>query len=117
MGIGNVEIGIPVNLTSSGVVAGGTAMARTYPGGGNDPGSQAETTSIEGVMLGFFLNSHSSGTLALATNNGGSAGTAIGGTITFVAGANGWFALPIASPGGIFATIGGTANITFVVVK
>lgn len=117
MGIGNVEIGVPVNLTSSGVVAGGTAMARGYQGGSNDPGNTAESTSIEGVMLGFFLNSHSSGTLALATNNAGSAGTAITGTITFIASANGWFAFPISSQGGIYATIGGTANITFVVVK
>lgn len=117
MAMGTVEVGAPVRLTSSGVVAGGTAMARGFQGGPNDAGNTAETTVLQGCILGFFLNSHASGTLALATNNAGAAGTAITGTITFIAAANGWFFLPIVSAAGIFATIGGTADITFVVVE
>jgi hypothetical protein len=114
MASGNVQVGVPVRLTASGVVAGGTAMARTYAG---LQGTQVEQTSIEGMIVGFFLNNHTGGTLALSTNNGGVAGTPITGTITFTASTYGWFALPIASVNGIFATIGGAADITFVVVK
>jgi hypothetical protein len=114
MAIGTAEVGAPVRLTSSGVVAGGTAMARTFPGGGNDPGSVAETTALQGCILGFYVNNTSAGTLVLSTNNAGAAGTAFTGTITP---AIGWNFLPVVSAGGIFATIGGTLDVTFVVVE
>lgn len=114
MAIGTVEVGAPVRLTSSGVVAGGTAMARTFPGGANDQGSVAETTALPGCILGFYVNSTSSGTLVLSSNNAGAAGTAFTGTITP---AIGWNFFPVVTPNGIFATIGATLDVTFIVVQ
>jgi hypothetical protein len=114
MAIGNCEVGAPVNLTASGQVAGGTAMARGYQGGSNDPGNTPETTALQGCILGFFVNSTSSGTIALSAGTA-SGGAAITGTITPVA--LGWYALPIVSPTGIYCTIGATINVTFVVVE
>lgn len=117
MSIGTVEVGAPVRLTSSGVVAGGTAMARGFQGGPNDAGNTAETTVLQGVILGWFVNNNTSGTLALSTNNGGVAGTAITGTITYTTGGNGWYFFPCTSAAGIFATIGGALDVTFIVVE
>lgn len=114
MAMGTVEVGAPVRLTSSGVVAGGTAMARGFQGGPNDAGNTAETTVLQGAILGFYVNSTSSGTLVLSSNNAGAAGTAFTGTITP---AIGWNFLPVVSAGGIFATIGATLDVTFVVVE
>lgn len=111
-----MAVGAPVRLTSSGVVGGGTPMARTYPGGPNNAPSVAETTALPSAILGFFVNSHTSGTLALSSNNAGAAGTAIGGTITFAAGP-GSYSYPCLTPNGLFATIGGTADITFFVIE
>lgn len=117
IGAAAMPVGAPVRLTASGVVAGGTAMARTYAGGaGSTAGStQAETTTLAGTILGFFCNSTSSGTIALSTNNAGAAGTAITGTITPAAGT--WYNLPILSAAGIFATIANTLDVTFIVVE
>jgi hypothetical protein len=88
-------------------------MARTYPGGGS---TQAENTSIEGTILGFFVASASNTpTIALATNNAGAAGTTILNTLTPSAAT--YYPFPCTSPGGIFCTIGGTVDVTFLVVK
>lgn len=114
MAIGTVEVGAPVRLTSTGLVCGGTAMARGFQGGPNDAGNTAETTALQGAILGFYVNSTSSGTLVLSSNNAGAAGTAFTGTITP---AIGWNFLPVVSPNGIFATIGATLDVTFVVVE
>jgi hypothetical protein len=114
MAIGTVEVGAPVLLTASGVVAGGTAMARTFVGGPNDAGSQAETTALPGCILGFYVNSTTAGTIVLSSNNAGAAGTAFTGTITP---AIGWNFFPVLNSGGIFATIGGTLSVTFIVVE
>lgn len=110
MAIGNIQLGAPVNLTASGVVCGGTAMARTYAGGG---ASQSEQTALRGGILGFFCNSTSSGTIALSQGTA-SGGTAITGTITPTAGT--WYPFPVESPSGIYATIANTLNVTFAVV-
>lgn len=113
MAIGTIEVGVPINLTGSGIVAGGTAMARTFPGGPNDQGSVAETTPLAGTMLGFYVNSTTSGTIVL--RNGQTSGaTAIGGTITP---AIGWNFYPVTCPLGIYATIGGTLDVTFIVAQ
>ena len=117
MAIGTVAVGAPKNLTATGVVCGGTAMARTMQGtvGNTAQSTQAETTALQGAILGFYVNNTSSGTLVLSTNNGGAAGTALSGTITP---AIGWHSSPIVSAGGIFATIGGASlDVTFVVVE
>lgn len=59
-----------------------------------------------GKLVGFYVNSTSSGTIALAS------GGAIGGTITP---AVGWHFYPIGFASDLTATIGGTLNVTFIV--
>ena len=113
MAIQSTTIGYPQLLSASGMVSGGTDMARTYPGGSNNPPSVTETTVNTGAILGFFCNSTSGGTLVLsnATAAGG-AGTAFTGTITPVAGT--WYPMAVASPNGIYATIAVAAlSVTF----
>lgn len=61
-----------------------------------------------GLLMGFYVNSTSSGTLVL--REGGSGGTAISGTITPSIGYN---AFPCSVNGGLHATVGGTINVTF----
>lgn len=114
MAIGTVEVGYPVNLTASGLVAGGTAMARGFQGGPNDAGNVPEATALQGAILGFYVNSTTAGTVVLSSNNAGAAGTAFTGTITP---AIGWNFFPVVHPAGIFATIGGTLNVTFIVAE
>lgn len=64
------------------------------------------------ILLGFYINSTNAGTLVL--KRGGSAGTALGGTITP---AIGWHRYPAECPNGLHATIGGTAlDVTLFVV-
>jgi hypothetical protein len=113
MSIARVPTGTPLNITASGQIAGGTAMARTYPGS-YAQATQAETTALQGTILGFFVNSTSSGTIALSAGSA-SGGTALTGTITPAAG--NWYPLPICSPTGIYCTVGATINVTFSVVE
>jgi hypothetical protein len=110
MSIGTIPTGAPLNFTASGVVAGGTAMARTYPGGSNNAPSVSETTALAGTILGFFVNTTSSGTRTFTAGTA-SGGAAITGTITPAAGQ--WYPLWISSPTGIYCTVGGTINVTF----
>lgn len=66
-------------------------------------------TANPGVLLGFYVNSTSTGTLTL--KDGGSAGTAMGGTITP---AVGWHRFPAGfGNGGLYATIANTLDVTF----
>lgn len=65
------------------------------------------------ILLGFYVNSTNAGTLVL--KRGGSSGTALGGTITP---AIGFHHFPARCPGGLHATIGGTAlDVTFFVIE
>lgn len=85
-----LEVGIPVNRTTTGDVSG---------------------VGRHCSLLGFYVNSTTSGTLVLRT--GGSGGTPLG-TITP---AVGWHEYPLSCPDGLHATIGGTAlDVTFFVV-
>lgn len=77
--------GVPTNLTASGAVSLG-------------PGS----------LLGFYVNSTSSGTIVL--KDGGTGGTAVSGTITP---AVGWNEFPCDFTTSCYATIGATINVTF----
>jgi hypothetical protein len=61
----------------------------------------------QGKISGFYVNSTTVGTIALADSNG-----AIGGTITP---AVGWHFYPIGFQGTLSAVIGGTLNVTFIV--
>jgi len=84
-----IEAGDPVNITATGDVV---ATRDTY-------------------LLGFYVNSTTTGTLVL--RKGGSGGTAISGTITP---AIGFHRFPAFCPGGLHATIANTLNVTLFVV-
>ena len=60
-----------------------------------------------GVMLGFYVNSTSSGTVVF--REGSPTGTAMGGTITP---AIGWHAFPAAYTSGLYATVAPTLDLT-----
>lgn len=83
------EAGTAVNLTATGNVV----------------------TTTDCQLLGFYVNSTTSGTLVL--RRGGSGGTAISGTITP---AIGFHRFPANCPGGLHATIANTLNVTFFVI-
>lgn len=78
--------GAPTNLTSSGIVS-----------------------SAGGQLLGFYVNSTTSGTVVLRTGTT-SAATAVTGTITPSAG---WNPCPLDFPNGCYASLGATINVTF----
>ena len=81
------ESGTPINLTASGTLC-----------------------VTDCTILGFYVNSTSSGTLVFRTGAAGaSSGTAISGTITP---AVGFHRFPAACPGGAYVTIGSTINVT-----
>ena len=80
------EAGNPVNLTGT-----------------------AAVTTASCVLLGFYVNSTTSGTLVLRV--GGSGGTALG-TITP---AVGFHRYPLSCPGGLHATIANTLDVTFLI--
>lgn len=85
------ETGAPINLTATGVIS-------EAPGG----------------LLGFFVNSTSSGTIVLSTGGAfqaTSGGTAITGTITPTAGL--FYRFPAQINTRLYATIGSTIDVTF----
>lgn len=67
-----------------------------------------DVTTVNTGLLGFYVNSTGGGTLVL--KEGGSGGTALGGTITPAAG---FHAYPATANGGLHATISGTIDVTF----
>lgn len=69
----------------------------------------------QGVVYGFVVNSHTNGTLKLWDNTAGST-TVLLNTITFAAGSGIVVALPVGIQFGVglYATIGGTADITII---
>ena len=79
-----VEYGGAVNLTSSGAVS-----------------------AVPGILLGFYVNSTTSGTVIV--KDGGTSGTALSGTITP---AVGFHRFPAQIGTSCYFTIGGTLNVT-----
>lgn len=77
--------------------------------------ASAAVKSGTGVVYGFVVNSHTSGTLKLWDNTAAS-GTAILNTITFAADSGIVVSLPVGIRFvvGLYATIGGTADITII---
>lgn len=92
------EAGFCVNLTATNNVYTNTA---TTPLTGNS----------DCLLLGFYVNSTTGGTLVL--KRGGPSGTALGGTITP---AIGFHRFPAICPGGLHATIANTLDVTFFIV-
>ena len=80
-----IESGSPVNLSASGVVS-----------------------LVPGTLLGFYVNSTSSGTIVI--RDGGASGTAISGTITPVIGFHEFRAFCRSA---CYATIANTLDVTF----
>lgn len=78
--------GQPVNLTSTNAIS-----------------------TVPGNLVGFYVNSTSSGTIVL--RDGGASGTAITGTITP---AIGWHFLPASFSTSAHVTIANTLNVTFI---
>ena len=66
------------------------------------------TTCPFGVLIGFYVNSTTGGTLVL--RDGGSSGTVMGGTITP---AIGFHRFPAKFVNGLHATIANTLDVTF----
>ena len=81
--------GQPVNLTASGAIS-----------------------AVPGKLVGFYVNSTTGGTIVL--RDGGSAGTAISGTITPAAGT--WHFFPAMFSTSAYATIANTLNVTFIFI-
>lgn len=77
-------------------------------GTGNNMTATGDVTTGNTSLIGFYVNSTSSGTLVL--KKGGSGGTALSGTITP---AIGFHRFPCGAPGGLHATIANTLNVTF----
>lgn len=74
--------------------------------------ASAAIKSAPGTLFGIVVNSHTNGTLKLWDNTAGS-GTVLLNTITFAAGPNFVsFPVGISFNTGLYATIGGTADIT-----
>lgn len=82
--------GLPANITASGLIKTG-----------------------QGVILGVIINSHTAGTLKLWDNTAGS-GTVLFETITFGAAERDIDFFGAKFTTGLYATIGGTANLTIV---
>lgn len=83
-----MQCGQPVNLTSSGAIS-----------------------AVPGRIIGFYVASTTGGTIVL--KDGGTAGTAISGTITP---AVGWHFFPAAISTSAYATIANTLNVTFMFI-
>lgn len=90
MAIGNLPVGAYSNKTASGNVK-----------------------SSQGALLGFYVNSTSSGTIVLYDDAATGTTTAISGTITP---AIGWQNFPVAFTNGLNIVIANTLNVTLVYV-
>lgn len=83
-----VESGTPINKTST-----------------------ATVSVASGTLLGFYVNSTTSGTIVFRVGaNGAASGTVICGTITP---AIGWHGYPVYCPSGLHVTISNTLDVTF----
>lgn len=86
----NLQSGSPKNLTAS-----------------------ANVKSKAGTLLGFYVNSTTSGTLTLYDDSGTGTTLPISGTITP---AIGWHFYPVGFANGLYAAIGATLNVTLVYI-
>lgn len=92
MPIGNAQVGIPVNKTAT-----------------------ANISALDGAMLGFYVNSTTTGTVQFYDSATTTTTIPITGVITP---AIGWNPLPITFANGLYAVIAGSAlNITAVLVR
>lgn len=85
-----IECGTPYNVTATGNIG---------------------ATSRGATLIGFYVNNTSAGTIIL--KDGGSSGTAKSGTITPVIG---FHRFPAVFPNGLGVTIGGTLDVTLILL-
>jgi len=71
--------------------------------------ASANIKASQGLLLGFYVNSTSSGTIALYDDAGTGTTTALSGTITP---AIGFHRFPASFANGLYAVIGSTLNVT-----
>ena len=71
-----------------------------------------DVTTADCVLLGFYVNSTTAGTVVL--RKGGSGGTVLDGTITP---AIGFHRFPATAKGGLHVTVANTIDVTFFVVE
>lgn len=71
------------------------------------------TTAEKGVLIGFYVNSTTAGTLVL--RDGGASGTVMNGALTPAAGT--FHRFPSRFTNGLHVTVGGTIDVTFFVVE
>lgn len=89
MAIGNIQSGSYKNMTAT-----------------------ANVKASDGVMLGFFVNSTTSGTLTFYDSSSTTTTTPITGTITPAAG--NFYSLPVGFSNGLYCVIANTINVTIV---
>lgn len=87
----------------------GALQAGTY----SNKTATANIVPRDGVMLGFYVNSTSTGTIQFYDSATTTTTTAISGVITP---AIGWHFYPISFANGLYAVIASTLNITIVTV-
>jgi hypothetical protein len=73
--------------------------------------ASGQVSKAPGQLLGFYVNSTSSGTIVLTDSAASSGGTAISGTITP---AVGFHPYPAQCVNGLYVTLGSTINATFI---
>ena len=88
MAIGNFDVGVYKNMTAS-----------------------ANVKSSQGAMLGFYVNSTTSGTIQFYDDSATGTTTPISGVITP---AIGFHRFPVTFANGLYAVVGGTLNVTVV---
>lgn len=91
---------MPAPVVQAGIATNITATGNVGAVGGNI------------TLLGFFVNSTTSGTLVF--RSGGSAGTVLNGVMTPAAGA--YYPFPACCAGGLHVTVGGTIDATLFTV-
>lgn len=87
------------------------AIGNLQIGSYSNKSSTANISPTSGALLGFYVNSTSSGTIVLYDSATTTTTTAISGTITPSAG---WNPFPVYYNSGLYAVIGSTINVTFV---
>lgn len=86
-------------------------MAQIQQGGSyTNLTSSGQVSKVPGTLLGFYVNSTTGGTVALADGASSTGGTTISGTITP---AIGFHPYPAQCVNGCYATLANTINVTF----
>lgn len=112
VGATSVSVGVEVGIADVG--DGDSSDQGENPAGYSNITATGAVKSTAGVVSGFIINSHTNGTLKLWDNTAGS-GAVLMNTYTFPAGSGVvTFPKPVQFNTGLFATVGGTLDITII---